>query len=173
VKTIVGVVIALLLITLPCALTAQTQKLGYVNSAKIFDDLPEAREVSKRLESMAKPIQDSVALLQTDIQSKIDDYQKKESMLNDAAKRTAVQDIQDLQVKARDYAQRKDQEMARQRDVLLAPLKEKILKAIEKIAKAEKYNFVFDRTEQVNILLYADTKDDLTNRVLDNLKRGK
>jgi Skp family chaperone for outer membrane proteins len=52
-------------------------------------------------------------------------------------------------------------------------LKEKILKAIERIAKAEKYNFVFDRTEQVNILLYADSKDDLTNRVLDNLKRGK
>ena len=63
--------------------------------------------------------------------------------------------------------------MTRQREVMLAPLKEKILKAIERIAKAEKYNFVFDRTEQVNILLYADSKDDLTNRVLDNLKRGK
>jgi outer membrane protein len=173
VKTTVAFILALFLFTLPSTIVAQTQKIGYVNSSKIFDDLPEARDVSKRLEGLAKPIQDSVALMQKEIESKIEDYQKKESMLNDAAKRTAVQDIQDLQVKARDYAQRKDQEMARQREVLLAPLKEKILKAIEKIAKAEKYNFVFDRTEQVNILLYADTKDDLTNRVLDNLKRGR
>lgn len=170
-KTTVAVLLALFLCTLPLA--AQTQKIGYVNSAKIFDDLSEARDITKRLETLAKPIQDSLALMQKDIESKVEDYQKKESMLNDAAKRTAVQEVQDLQQRAREYAQRKDSEMTRQREVMLAPLKEKILKAIEKIARAEKYNFVFDRTEQVNILLYADTKDDLTNRVLDNLKRGK
>ena len=167
--------VAFLLVVFVCALplAAQTQKIGYVNSAKIFDDLSEAREITKRLEAMAKPIQDSLALMQKEIESKVEDYQKKESMLNDAAKRVAVQEVQDLQQRARDYAQRKDTEMSRQREVMLAPLKEKILKAIERIARAEKYNFVFDRTEQINILLYADTKEDLTNRVLDNLKRGR
>jgi outer membrane protein len=173
VKTIVALVMILAFVALPGVALSQAQKIGFVNSGKIFDDLPEAREISKRLESLAKPIQDSLALLQKEIETKVDDYQKKESMLNDAAKRAAVQEIQELQATARDYAQKKDSEMAHQREVLLAPLKEKILKSIEKIAKAEKYNFVFDRTEQVNILLYADTKDDLTNRVLDNLKRGK
>ncbi len=170
-KTTVAVLLALFLCTPPLA--AQTQKIGYVNSAKIFDDLSEARDITKRLEALAKPIQDSLALMQKDIEARVEDYQKKESMLNDAAKRTAVQEVQDLQQRAREYAQRKDSEMTRQREVMLAPLKEKILKAIEKIARTEKYNFVFDRTEQVNILLYADTRDDLTNRVLDNLKRGK
>lgn len=170
-KTFSAVLLAVFLCTLP--LGAQTQKIGYVNSAKIFDDLSEARDITKRLEALAKPIQDSLQLMQKDIESKVEDYQKKESMLNDAAKRSAVQEVQDLQQRAREYAQRKDSEMTRQREVMLAPLKEKILKAIEKIAKAERYNFVFDRTEQVNILLYADTRDDLTNRVLDNLKRGK
>ena len=51
--------------------------------------------------------------------------------------------------------------------------KEKILKAIERIAKAEKYSFVLDQNENVNIVLFADPQNDLTNRVLDNLKRGK
>jgi outer membrane protein len=171
VKNLVVILLAVFVCALPLA--AQTQKIGYVNSAKIFDDLSEARDISKRLEALAKPIQDSLAMMQKEIETKVEDYQKKESMLNDAAKRAAVQEVQELQQRARDYAQRKDSEMARQREVMLAPLKEKILKAIERIAKAEKYNFVFDRTEQVNILLYADTKDDLTNRVLDNLKRGK
>ncbi len=170
-KTFVAVLLAVSLGALPLA--AQSQRIGYVNSAKIFDDLPEARDITKRLEGLAKPIQDSLALMQKEIETKVEDYQKKESMLNDAAKRAAVQEVQDLQQRARDYAQRKDTEMSRQREVMLAPLKEKILKAIERIARAEKYNFVFDRTEQINILLYADTRDDLTNRVLDNLKRGK
>lgn len=171
-KTFMTCVYILLFLALPGAAAAQ-QKIAYVNSAKIFDDLPEARELTKRLEVMAKPIQDSLELFQKEIAALVEDYQKKESMLNDQAKRAKAQEVQDLQVRAREYAQRKDTEMGRQRDVLLAPLKEKILRAIERIAKTEKYNFVFDRTEQVNILLYADGKDDLTNRVLDHLKRGK
>ena len=78
-----------------------------------------------------------------------------------------------MQLRAREYAQTKDQELAKRREAVLTPLKDKILRAIERVARAEKYNFVFDKNEQVNILLYADIKDDLTNRVLDNLKRGK
>jgi outer membrane protein len=163
----------LFLITLPGALFSQAQKIGFVNSAKIFDDLPEARDIIKRIQGLQKPVQDSLALLQKDIETRIADYQKKESMLNDQAKRAAAQEIQDLQLKGREYQQRKTEELTRQQDVLLAPLKEKIQKAIERVAKAENYKFVFDRTEQVQVLLYADSKDDLTNRVLDNLKRGK
>jgi outer membrane protein len=94
-------------------------------------------------------------------------------MMNDAAKKSAQQEIQDLQLRAREYAQVKDQELAKRRESILAPLKEKIMRAIERVAKAEKYTFVFDQNEQLNILLYAEPKDDLTNRVLDNLKRGK
>ena len=172
-KNTIAVVVVLLLITLPGAVFSQAQKIGFVNSAKIFDDLPEARDIIKRIQGLQKPVQDSLALIQKDIETRISDYQKKESMLNDQAKRAAAQEIQDLQVKGREYQQRKTEELTRQQDVLLAPLKEKIQKAIERVAKAENYKFVFDRTEQVQILLYADPKEELTNRVLDNLKRGK
>ncbi len=149
------------------------QKIGYVNSAKILDQLPEARDAAKRLESYAKPIQDSLQMMQKQIQDKYDDYQKREALLNDASKRAAQQELQDLQAKARDFAQGKDQELAQQREKIFTPVKDKVLKAIEKIAKAEKYSFILDQNEQVNIVLYADPKNDLTNRVLDNLIRGR
>ena len=103
-KTLVAVLLAVSVCALPTG--AQTQKIGYVNSAKIFDDLSEARDITKRLEALAKPIQDSLQLMQKDIEAKVEDYQKKESMLNDAAKRAAVQEVQDLQQRAREYAQR-------------------------------------------------------------------
>jgi outer membrane protein len=166
----------LLLALLLCAssgLVAQTQKIGYVNSAKIFDELPEARDAAKRLEGFAKPVQDTLQLMQKQIEEKYADYQKKESMMNDASKRTAQQEIQDIQLHAREYAQTKDRDLASQREKIFTPVKEKILRAIEKIAKTEKYSFVLDQNENVNIVLYADPKDDLTNRVLDNLKRGR
>lgn len=163
----------LLALLVPAILAAQVQRIGYVNSAKIFEELPEAREAQKRLEAFSKPVQDTLANMQKELQTRYEEYQKKEALMTDSGKRTAQQELQDLQLKARDYAQQKDQELAKHRETVLAPLKEKILKAIERVAKGEKYNFVFDQNEQINILLYADTKDDLTNRVLDNLKRGK
>ena len=52
--------------------------------------------------------------MQKQIEEKYTDYQKKESMMNDAAKRTAQQEIQEIQLRAREYAQARDQDLARQ-----------------------------------------------------------
>ena len=162
---------ALLLILAP-AMMAQ-QKIGYVNSSKIFDELPEAREAAKRLENYTKPIQDTLQMLKQQITDKIEEYRKKSALMTEQAKATAQQELQDMQARAQEYASGKDQELARQRDVIFSPVREKILKAIDLIAKREKYSFVLDQNENVNIVLFADPKNDLTNRVLDNLKRGQ
>ena len=49
------------------------------------------------------------------------------------------------------------------------PIKQKI----ETVAKEEGMQFVFDKTEQAAILLYADSAYEITYKVLDKLKRGK
>jgi outer membrane protein len=172
VKT-VQVFLVMLLFVAGASARAQSPKIGFVNSAKIFQEIPEAREAERRLESFTKPVQDSLEMMQKAIQQKIDEYQKKETMLNDNAKRTAQQEIQALSVQAREYAAKKDSELAEQRERVLGPLKEKVLKAIQVVAKEEKYNFVFDQTEQVQVLLYGDAAHDLTFKVIDKLKRGR
>jgi outer membrane protein len=155
------------------SLHAQTQKIGFVVSSKIFQELPEAQEAQKRLEAIAKPVQDSIAAMRKELQMKVDEYQKKEGLLNDASKKTLQQEFQDLQRRATEYAQVKDEELAKQREKILAPLNEKIVKAIAAVAKEEKYTFVLDKTEPVSVLLYGDASHELTFKVLDKLKRGK
>jgi outer membrane protein len=152
---------------------AQAQKIGFVTSAKIFKELPEAQEAQKKLEALAKPVQDSLAMMQKELETKFEEYQKKEGMMTDAAKRSAQQEFAELQRKARDYAETKDTELARHKERILTPLNEKIIAAIEKVAKEEKYSFVFDKTDPVNVLIYGDPNHDLTFKVLDRLKRGK
>jgi outer membrane protein len=174
VKTTILPIIALMLM-FGSAVRAQ-QKIGYVNSTKIFQELPEAQDAQKKIDAITKPYQDSLAAMEKTLQDKIDDYQKRESLLNDAAKKAAQQEFADLKKKYDDYRLEKfgnDGEIAKLTDRIINPLKDRILKAIESVAKAEKYNFVFDQTENVRVLLYGDPKEDLTNRVLDKLKRGK
>lgn len=152
------------------------QKIGFVNSNKIFKELPEAREAQQKLEALAKPIQDEIEKREKAIQDKLEEYKKKEALMNDAAKRAAQQEIYDMDQKLREYKLEKlgsDGELARQQEKILTPIKEKILKAIERIAKELKYSFVFDQTETIPVLLYGEPSADLTFKVIDRLKTGK
>lgn len=152
------------------------QKIGFVNSTKIFQEIPEAKEAQRKLEAIAKPIQDEIEKQEKLIQDKVEEYKKKEAVLNEASKRAAQQEIYDLDQKLREYRLEKlgnEGELAKQQDKILNPIKDKILRAIERVAKEQKYAFVFDQTDNVRVLLYGDPATDLTFKVIDRLKTGK
>lgn len=152
------------------------QKIGFVNSTKIFQEIPEAKEAQRKLEALAKPIQDEIEKREKAIQDKLDEYKKKESLMNEDAKKKAQQEIYDMDQKLREYKLEKlgnDGELAKQQEKILDPVKDKILKAIERTAKELKYSFVFDQTETVRVMLYGEPAADLTFKVIDRLKTGK
>jgi outer membrane protein len=172
VNKLVSIFLVAVLLVAAASSRAQ-QKIGFVNSTKIFQELPEAKEAQKKLEAIAKPIQDEIDRREKAIQDKLDAYKQKESLMNDAAKKAAQQEIYDMDQKLREYKLEKlgnDGELAKQQDKILNPIKEKILKAIEKIAKELKYTFVFDQTENIRVLLYGEPSADLTYKVIDRLK---
>jgi len=155
---------------------AQTMKIGYVNSAKIMQEFSEAKDAQKQIDAFQMRIQDSLDIFNKEYQDKLKDYQAKESMLNDAAKKEKQQDLIMLEQRYNEFRDRKlgrDGELAAVTQRLLDPIKEKVLKAIASLAKDEKLTFVFDKNEAIQILLYGDVKFDYTNLVLDRLTRGK
>jgi outer membrane protein len=174
VKNIVVTLLVTILISV--GLHAQTQKTGFVNSTKIFQELPEAQEAQKKIEALTKPYADSAKGMEDNLKGKYEEYQKKEALMTEVAKKAAQQELVELERKYNEYRTDKfgaDGSLAKQTDKIIGPLKEKIIKAIERVAKEEKYSFVFDQTEQVKVLLYADRSQDLTYKVIDHLKRGK
>ena len=168
--------LALAALTLAPTAFAQQQKIGYVNSSKIFQELPAAQEAQRRIDALGKPIQDSLETMQRDLQARYEDYQKREAMLNEAAKKAEQQKLIDLERRMNEFRAAKlgnDGELAHETEKLLAPLRERIKTAITTVAKEEKYSFVFDKTESIQILLYGDPAHDITFKVIDRLKRGK
>ncbi|HXG37590.1 MAG TPA: OmpH family outer membrane protein [Bacteroidota bacterium] len=155
---------------------AQAQaRIGYVDSEVILRELPEAQKAQKDLEAKVKSWQEELQKMSDAFQKEAEDYQKKQAMMQPAAKEAKEKELAEMQQKAREYyAQKLDPrqgEAVTERERLLAPIREKILKAIEAVAKEENVNFVFDKANDA-MLLYADAKFDLTYRVLDRLKRG-
>jgi outer membrane protein len=170
-RTVVILIIAAL--CLAPALRAQSQKIGFVNSAKIFQELPAAQEAEKRIDAVGKPYRDTLEAMQTELQGRYEEYQKKEGLMTDAAKKTEQQKLVDLQNKMQQYRVDKfgtDGELAKRTEQILNPIREKIKAAISAVAKELKYGFVFDKTEQIQILLYGDAAFDLTYKVIDRLR---
>lgn len=153
---------------------AQQLKIGYVNSAKILEEYPEAQDAKKKLEAYGKRIQDSLEAMSSVYQAKLQEFQQKSSLMTDQAKQSMQQDLIAMEQRAMDYRERKlgrEGELSQYQDKILTPVYDKVKKIIEEVAKAEKLTFVFDKTDAVQILLYGDTKYDYTYRVIDRLKR--
>ena len=170
-------VVVVLMVSLLFAANALSQlHIGFVNSAKILQESAEAQEAQKKIDASGKTWQAELEKMSKDLQQKYDEYQKKESMLTEQAKRDQREELVAQEQKGYQYRQEKfgqNGELDQLTDSLLTPVKKKVLKVIEQLAKEEKLQFVFDRNEQINILLYGDTAFDYTYKVIDKLKRNK
>lgn len=169
------------LIILACVISplfvgaAQGIKIGYVDSQKIFEGMPEAQGAKKKLDAQVKAWQDEMEKMSKDFQAQYDDYQAKQATMTDAAKQAKQQDLLKLQNIIQEFRTQKfgnDGEAVREQKKMFAPLQDKVLKAIAELAKEEKLSFVFDKLQDAAILLYAEEKYDYTFKILDRLKRG-
>jgi len=166
-------VMAMLVVSMSSA-QSSTVKIAYVNSETILRELPEAQQVRKDLEATVKVWQDELEKMGKELQEAVDDYQKKEALLDAKAKADKQKALQELQQKARDFQYQKfdqrDGEAVKIREKKFAPIQERVMRVIEKVAKEGKFNFVFDKLDAATNLLYADSKYDLTYKVIDRLK---
>jgi len=171
-NTFILIALAALFVLFASVAVAQATKAAFVDSEKILGELPEAQRASQELGALVKAWQDSVAGMQSDFQKQVEEYQKQSSVMAAAKKDVEEKRLNDLNVKWREfYAQKLDPqkgEAAQEREKRLAPIREKVLRAIEVVAKEDGFTFVFDRAN----VLFADAKVDLTYKVIDRLKRG-
>jgi len=175
-KTPLFLLLATILFLSPTLQGQTRQKIGFVNSNKIFQELPAAQEVQRRIDAFTKPLQDSLEAMQGELQRLYEDYQRKEALMNEATKRTEQQRLLELERRFNEFRVQKfgaEGEVARETERLLEPIRDDIRMAISNVAKEEGYTFVFDKTEQIQILLYGDPAHELTFKVIDKLKRGR
>lgn len=170
------IVVSIILLLASSFGSAQSLKIAYVNSEKILQQLPEAQAVKKDLETTYQMWQAEYQRMVKDFQDASDDYQKKQALLDPKAKADKEKALEDMRKQILDYQTQKfdqrDGEIAKMRQDKFAPIQERVMKVIEQVAKDNGYNFVFDKLESAAIVLYADSKYDLTFKVLDRLQTG-
>lgn len=148
------------------------QKIGYVDSGVIMQQFPEAVKASSDLEALRLKYGKQLDSMTTVLKNEVADFQKKAATMKADQQKEVQGKLVAKDQALQQFQTDKSNELNQKREAMLAPIKEKVFKAIEAVAKDEGLNFVFDKVGDV-VLLFADASSDVTYKVLDKLKRGK
>jgi outer membrane protein len=164
---------ALLLTTLAVVGTARAQsKIGFVASEAILDRLPDAKSARAKLSELQSGWMREIQRMEGEIDKAKADMQSNRLLWSAQEKRDAESRLADMESKLANYRQTKfgpKQEFERQQGELMGPVVDKVAKAIEDEAKAQKYDYVFDKSSRGMPMLYSNPSNDLTFAVLKRL----
>lgn len=166
------VLIVILLAAASMHAQAQSQKVAYIESDVILKQLPEAQDADKVLKEFLNRWQDTLKQYEAQLQEKGKQLSGPISEEGKAKVRAEGEQLQQIAIAYRDAKFGNDGEYVHKQQELLAPIKERVVKAIEALSKDDKIGFVFDKAGGIG-LIFADDKNDITFKVLDRLKRGK
>ena len=147
-------------------------KIGYVDSKTIMDNLPDAQDARQKLDALIQDWQKELGDLQSQWQTKYDDYQKRKLIMTDQTRSDMEAELVKLEQQITDYREKKfgtNGELFQKQEEVMKPIQNRVFDTIKKVAEEEDLDFVFDRSGDV-MLLYAKEEYDITNKVLDKLK---
>ena len=144
-----------IMIALPMSLFAQ--KFAVVNTQALMEALPDVKTVNEQLEQVNAKYQEEFSKLQQEFQKKYEEFQNLEASTPQSIKDRRVQEMQELDNKINQFRETASQDIARQQQQLLAPIQEKVMKAIQGVGTDGGYTFVFESV--VPLFTGADVKD--------------
>lgn len=153
------------------------QKMGFVNSQTILEQLPEAIKVQSDLDALIANWQTKLDSMTTELQQEYAAYQQQAGAMTEDKRATTEQEIMLKQQRLEQFRQSKfaqpNGEVFVKQEQMFEPIRAKILQAIKDVSAKEGMSFVFDKTDSLPLLLHADDQYDITFEVLNKLKRGK
>ena len=153
--------------------SAQTvpQKCGYVNTETILSAIPEYKVATDKLEALGKQYQNELQAMQDEIQRKADEYEKTKSTMNATKQQETETMLNDLMQKYQQALQDNQAQFNKAQQEKMAPIQEKIYKAIENVGKAGGYVYIM----QTGTVPYiSDTlSKDVTAEVKAELNKMK
>ncbi len=142
-------IIIAVLLALP--MLASAQKFGHINTQELFAQMPEVAQVKLKMDTIQNQYETQLASMNEEIQKKVQDYQAQEATMADAIKQIRQQELQEMQQRIQLFYQTAEQDIQKKQQELLAPVHEKMAKAIKAVGERENYTYIFDSAAMVHI----------------------
>lgn len=147
------------------------QKIVYVDSEYIMENIPEYGDAQEELNAMSEKWQKEVKAVYDKVSEMYSKYQTEMLLLSEDQKRAREQAIVDKEQEAKNLQMQyfgAEGQLYQKRTELIQPIQEKVYTAMKELAQTKNYAFILDLASGTSIL-YASDKNDISDDVLDQL----
>lgn len=154
------------------ASSAIAQKVAYINSAVLMQDLPEIKQADSNLNAFQTQLQKKGEQMVTALQAKYQEIAKKQNAGEISPKQLEEESakLKEEEAKITQFEQDMNKQVTEKRQALYQPILDKINGYIDEVAKKLGYDYVLDSS--TGILLFAEDKYDITADVRHKMEES-
>jgi outer membrane protein len=146
------------------------QKIGHVNLDSLISLMPEFKTAKEKSESKLKSLESFLMNLKGEYDQKVQKAQTDYNTMSEIERKNIEEELAGMQQRIQARQTEAQNEYQVYNNSMLKPIYDKAKKAIEKVAKASGYKYIFDTT--AGNVLYSEASDDvimLVKKELDTM----
>ena len=137
------------------SLTAAQSKVAHINTQELIQSMPAFKQAQAEVEKLGKTYETEIQASAKELQDKMKLYDAQAGSQTDAENKKRVAEVQGMEQSIRQYQAQAQQDLQKKEFDKLKPITERAKAAIQKVAKAQGFQYVLDATT----LIVADGKD--------------
>jgi outer membrane protein len=150
------------------------QKWGYVDTEYILGKIPEYKEAQDEINTLSLSWQQEIANMYKEIEGMYNKLQAEEVLLTKEMRDERMAEIKAKEEEVKDYHKKVfgfEGLFFLKKKELIKPVQDRVFEAVEKVAKDNRLQMVFDKSGEL-VLIYTDPIHDYTDYVLEELGLG-
>ena len=145
-------------------------KIGYINSALLLQQAPGRAEAEAQFDREVGVYRQQIQRMDDSLKTMMTAFDRDAPKLDSATRETRRTTIGRKEVEYQQRARGLDSTMQARQAQLVKPIMERVQAVIETIRSEDNYAVILDVGAQVSVVVAADKRLDLTDRVLARLK---
>ncbi|HOX26510.1 MAG TPA: OmpH family outer membrane protein [Candidatus Krumholzibacteria bacterium] len=154
----------------PLAARAAEKPLGIVDSQRIWEEYPAAKDVQEQWEKYIRDVEKEVAEKERALTRLAEEISSQKMLLGEEALNAKMQNFEQQKAEYNRFREQIDQRVQQEYQTKTGPITDQVKTIAERIGKEEGFGLIIDVS--AFSVLFLDPDVDLTNKVLAALARG-
>ena len=121
-----------------------TYAVAYINSKELLEQFPDKKAATDKLLELSESYKQELELMQIEYNKKYSDYITYQSSLAENIKLRRMQELTELENRMQQFMQLAQKDIEQQEQIMLDPLKEKIMNAVREVGMEKNYIVIYD-----------------------------
>jgi len=133
-------------------------KIAHIDTQALVEAMPEMKAAQSELDKIQKTYDTEIKAMAKELEGKMTQYDQEATSKTEEENKTRFEEVQGMQKNIQAYRQQALQDLQKKQEDIFKPVLEKARAAIQKVARAQGFQYVMDSTTGSGLIL-ADGKD--------------